>query len=331
MSQVTGRAAVDAVIRSALAEAYSAIKFKYAGGEAFLNINRIFDIHDYAVTQCQQNDITLQAVILTNGTILIKTGIEGLKIRKIKVMVSLDGLGYSHDVQRPFRGGQNSAQQVLAGIKRLIDQGLPPHLSITISDRNCEQIDEVVRFALERNLTFSLNFYRENDCSASFTDLQYCETRMIAGMRAAFHAIEENLPAWSVVGAILDRGQLLSPHEHACGVTRDYLVIDHYGRISKCQMEIDKAVTDIHHPNPLEMIRFSPIGVQNPSVLEKEGCRDCTWRYWCTGGCPVATYRAMGRYDVKSPNCNIYKAIYPEAIRLEGLRLLKYANRPGKP
>ena len=29
-------------------------------------------------------------------------------------------------------------------------------------------------------------------------------------------------------------------------------------------------------------------------------------------------------YDVKSPNCNIYKALYPEVLRLEGLRLLKY-------
>ena len=54
------------------------------------------------------------------------------------------------------------------------------------------------------------------------------------------------------------------------------------------------------------------------------GCRDCEWKYWCAGGCPLTTYRATGRYDVKSPNCNIYKAIYPQAMRLEGLRLLKY-------
>lgn len=50
------------------------------------------------------------------------------------------------------------------------------------------------------------------------------------------------------------------------------------------------------------------------------------WRYWCAGGCPVATFAATGRYDVKSPNCGIYKAIYPEALKLEGLRLLKYGG-----
>ena len=30
----------------------------------------------------------------------------------------------------------------------------------------------------------------------------------------------------------------------------------------------------------------------------------------------MATFRATGRYDVKSPNCNIYKAIYPQALRM---------------
>ena len=68
------------------------------------------------------------------------------------------------------------------------------------------------------------------------------------------------------------------------------------------------------------------VGPLTSSSDEKEGCRACTWRYSCSGGCTIATFRATGRYDVKSPNCNIYKAIYPAALRLEGLRLLKYAT-----
>ncbi|MCS6937773.1 MAG: SPASM domain-containing protein [Roseiflexus sp.] len=59
-------------------------------------------------------------------------------------------------------------------------------------------------------------------------------------------------------------------------------------------------------------------------VDEKEGCRTCTWRYWCAGGCPALTYRVTGRYDVKSPNCRIYQALFPEALRLEGMRVLRY-------
>ena len=40
----------------------------------------------------------------------------------------------------------------------------------------------------------------------------------------------------------------------------------------------------------------------------------------------MATFAATGRFDVRSPNCRIYKAVYPEAVRLEGLRLLAYAR-----
>jgi uncharacterized protein len=35
-----------------------------------------------------------------------------------------------------------------------------------------------------------------------------------------------------------------------------------------------------------------------------------------------------GRSDVKSPYCNVYKALYPEVLRLEGLRLLKWHMPP---
>jgi uncharacterized protein len=91
-------------------------------------------------------------------------------------------------------------------------------------------------------------------------------------------------------------------------------------------MHIRRPVTSVNANDPLAVIRSDQIGVQNLPVLEKEGCRTCEWKNWCAGGCPITTHRATGRYDVKSPNCNIYKALYPEALRLEGLRLLKYGR-----
>jgi hypothetical protein len=39
---------------------------------------------------------------------------------------------------------------------------------------------------------------------------------MIAG--EAYAVIEEQLPPWSVLGSVLDRGQLLQPRQRACGV-----------------------------------------------------------------------------------------------------------------
>jgi uncharacterized protein len=183
---------------------------------------------------------------------------------------------------------------------------------------------EIAGYLLKKGLHFNFNFYRENDCSMPFSDLKFREEKMIDGIIRAYRTIEQNLPEWSLLGALADRSSFSSPHTHTCSVGRDYMVIDHHGKIAKCQMTIGIPITNIYADDPLMDIRNDKLGIQNISVEEKEGCKTCEWKNWCTGGCSLATYRATGRYDVKSPNCNIYKAIYPELLRLESLRLIKY-------
>lgn len=326
MDESTGRASVEAVIASAVTHGFLAVKFKYAGGEASLNHRLMLSLHEHARLLTGQHGLQLHATLLSNGVKLSPALIDKLRAQDIRVMISLDGIGHHHDRQRPFPSGKPSFLFVEHTISELVNRGHAPHLSITVTNRNFSGLSDVVRFALERNLTFSLNFFRDNDCSAQFPDLQYEEQSMIASLLDAFGVIEELLPQWSVLGSILDRGQLLQPRQRACGVGQDYVVIDQHGGIAKCHMEIERTLGDVIRDDPLQLVRKDLGLVQNLPVDAKEGCRDCTWRYWCSGGCAVATFRATGRYDIKSPNCNIYKAIYPAALRLEGLRILKYAR-----
>ena len=325
MDEATGHAAVAAVFRSAAEHGFPAVKLKYAGGEASLNHRLMVKLHAQARELAAGSGIQLYATLLSNGVKLSPALVETLKAEGIRVMISLDGLGSQHDAQRPFPSGKPSFHLVERTIAQLIEQGHAPHLSVTITSRNAPGVADVVRFALERDLTFSLNFFRDNDAAVGFPDLRYEEQAMISALLDSFGVIEDFVPRWSVLGSILDRGQLLQPRQRSCGVGQDYLVIDQRGQVAKCHMEIEKTLGDVFKDDPLQLVRRNQTTALNLVSDEKEGCRDCTWRYWCTGGCTVATFRATGRYDIKSPNCNIYKAIYPEALRLEGLRLLKYA------
>jgi uncharacterized protein len=330
MDEATGRATVEAVIRSAVTHGFPGVKLKYAGGEASLDHRLVASLHGHARALAAQHGLQLHATLLSNGVALPPALIQMLKDEGIRVMISLDGLGSRHDAQRPFANGRPSFRFVERTIGRLVEQGHAPHLSVTITNRNASGVADVVRFALERDLTFSLNFFRDNDCAASFPDLRYEEQAMITALLDAFGVVEEFLPRWSVLGSVLDRGQLLEPRQRSCGVGQDYVVIDQRGRIAKCHMEIERTLGDVFSDDPLHLVRRDVTTALNLLVDEKEGCRDCTWRYWCSGGCAVATFRATGRYDIKSPNCNIYKAIYPQALRLEGLRILKYATPPAQ-
>jgi len=131
------------------------------------------------------------------------------------------------------------------------------------------------------------------------------------------------------LGRLTDRGSATTAHTHTCAAGRDYLVIDHQGYLTPCQMLLGRhRVGHIRDADPLAQVRRPQPWFVNLSVEEKEPCRSCPWRYWCTGGCPLVTYRHTGRFDARSPFCEVYQAIYPQVLRLEALRLIGYA-KPG--
>ena len=324
MSADTAFMAVDAIFRSAVQQGFTQVKIKYAGGEASLRMANVVSVHDYAAQVAQEHGIALQGVLLSNGVMLAQRTIQQIKARNIKVMISLDGIGAYHDTQRPFKQGQGSFEYVDRTIQRLLTNGLVPSISVTISQRNLAGLPELMMYILERELPFSLNYYRDNECATESSSLQFGEQQMIDAMRSAYEIIEQHLPARSLLGSLIDKARLSSPHQSTCGVGQNYMVIDQHGGVAKCQADIKKTVTTIGARDPLRVIQMDRTGVQGLPVEEKEGCRTCDWRYWCTGGCPLLTYRMTNRYDVKSPNCNIYQNLFPEVLRLEALRLLKY-------
>lgn len=326
MSIETGRAAVDATFRSALQGGYKRVKLKYAGGEPLIRFAVVAELQRYAQAVADEMGIELEGVLLSNGTLLTERIVQEMQTLDLHMMISLDGLHGAHDRQRPFATGRGSSDVVQNAIDLALTWGLTPDISVTISGRNVDELPAVLQWILARDLPFGLNFYRENDLSATQDGLRLEEEGIMAGMLAAYKIIEDNLPRRSLLGSLIDRANLSAPHVRTCGVGHSYLVFDHQGHISKCQMAMHDRIASIDDLDPLALIRQSGNGVINLNVSQKEGCRDCEWQHWCTGGCPLATYRATGRYDVKSPFCNIYKALFPAAVRLEGLRLLRYHN-----
>ncbi|MBV9229087.1 MAG: radical SAM protein [Chloroflexi bacterium] len=324
MTDDTARRAVDAVFRSAIKHQFKYVQLKYAGGEASLQMTSVLATHDYATQLARQRGIGLHAYIMSNGVVLPQRYIEQLKARHIGVMISLDGLGAYHDSQRPFISGKGSFTYVDRTITRLLASGLVPSINVTVSRRNLDGLPDLTRYILEHNLPFRFSYYRDNECSTHIRDLQFAETQMIEGMHRAFAVIEQHLPRWRFIDSLIDKASMYGMHQHTCGVGRSYMVIDQHGQVAKCHANIQQVVTTIDEGDPLQAVRDDRNGVQAIAVDDKQGCRSCEWRYWCTGGCPMLTYRITGRNDVRSPNCNIYKALFPAALRLEALRLLKY-------
>ena len=316
--------AVDAVYRSALAYGYEQVRLKYAGGEPMLNFEALLAAQRRAESLSAETGIELRTVVLTNGTLLTDDQLDTLLAHDVQVMVSLDGIGPYQDAQRPPVGrAGGSFKPVRDTLDRLLDRGISPHISVTITAQNLKGLSELVGFLLDRQLRFSLNFYREPDGSSAHRALAFTSGQIIEGLREVFRLIERRLPRYSLLPNLTDRADPSVPHLRPCGVGLNYMVIDCNGDVSKCQMDMAYPITTIDADNPLEAIRKDTARVQNLLVDQKE-CRECVWRYRCAGGCPRLTFQHTGRYDARSPLCEVYRAILPEAVRLEALRMIRY-------
>jgi uncharacterized protein len=321
-----GYAAIEAVARSAQAHHYRRLKLKYSGGEPLLQFSLLTQLHLYAQAIAAQYDLGLDGVVLSNGTLLRPEMLRIMQALKLRLMISLDSLDPSVG-QRPYACGTPSEADARRSVDMALDHGLVPDISITVSSRNAPRICELVSWMLERDLPFSLNLYRAHDLSSHHGDLKLREEAIIASMMAAYQTIAANLPRRSLLASLADRVNLSRPHLRPCAAGHSYLVVDQHGQVAKCQMDMGNTITDVHDRDPLATVRHSSLGMSNPAVIEKSGCRSCRWRFWCAGGCPLVAHRATGQYAQKSPNCNIYEALIPEVLRLEGLRLLKLAAR----
>lgn len=323
MSKTTGRKTIKRIFQTAQKHHFKNIKIKYAGGEPTLKFGLIKKLSAQAQSLSKDSGINLQQVILSNGTNINPQDAEWIVENNVRLMISVDGLDAIHDKMRPFSDGRGSFQIVGQTIdKVLLPNGVAPLVTITITQQNAADVADVVRWALKRDLQISLNFYRHKP--NSLLDLAAEENALINGMLSTYKVYEEMLPIRPFLNGLLDRVQV-GCHLQTCGVGSSYLVINHEGGLTQCQMLLDNPIAaNLKEDEDLfSLIAQGPI--RNFSINQKtiKICQECILRYHCTGGCPLETFRASGDWDAPSPNCNIYRKLFPRALRLEGLRILK--------
>ena len=330
MSVETGYRILDRLVEEANRNHYARIKLKYAGGEPLINFQTLQAIQIYAEEQTTDAGLELETVLISNGTLLNEANLGFLKAHQIRLAVSLDGLGAAHDAQRHFADGRGSFDIIIKNLALARELGLQPLINITITGKNAPHLPELVAFLLQEGYHFTFNLYRENVFAQDQDALALEEARITQALLNSFDVIEANLPDWSLLGALTDRANLQGAHQYTCSAGRDYMVFDQNGRIAQCQMLMHLPVSDLDDPSPLETIRLSStlFADEERSALkvlpvdEKDDCQTCPWRYYCAGGCPLEAKRANGSFRAKSPNCNIYRTIFPRLLQIEAKRLI---------
>ena len=299
---------------------FKKVQIRYAGGEPMMRFKEMLtlthEVREYA------DEIGLDSAfrIISNGTLMTRERAEILKEENIRVSISMDGIGPSHDINRPFVNGKGSVDSVLKGLDLLKGVGVQVGINVVVSASSAQHFPEMVRFCLERNIKYTVSFARENLFSQEA--IQPENQQLINGMRDAFQEVRKNFPERSLLSG-LDLISFASAHTlPACGVESSYIVLSEKGEASSCHMLMNQPQGSIMDPD----ISSKLFNKQQPDIgfssEEKDGCNTCTWRYVCAGGCPAATKLAYGTSKRSSPFCLAYKALIPDLINLEAERII---------
>ncbi len=313
-----GLTLLEQTVRLARQGPYKGLKVKYAGGEPMLAFDRVQRWHIWLEEETDRQGLPLEAVLLTNGTRMTREQARWLREHRIKVMVSVDGVGETHDRLRPRRDGGPSFTLVERPIDEvLLPMGVRPFISMTLTALNVDQAADMARWAvLERGLPLSFNFYRRG--LDGIEDLRPSPEALIRALGKAYRLLEEHLPTWPFTAGLLDRVRLF-PHSRTCGVGQHYFALNAQGQVAACHMLLEQPLAAEVSP---EVLQSAAQQVHNLEVNQK-ACAECPFATLCSGGCPLETYAVTGRWEVRNPYCEVYRALIPLLLRLEGLRLMK--------
>ena len=107
-----------------------------------------FEILDTARPETVQFHHSVQ----TNGVLIDRAWCEFFKQHDVKVGVSLDGPAFLHDRHRQTRSGQGTHARVMAGVRKLQQDGVPFHVICVLTRESLNHADDLVDFFLEHGI-----------------------------------------------------------------------------------------------------------------------------------------------------------------------------------
>ncbi len=271
-----------------------------AGGEPFLRRD-LFAIVDHAI------DVGYTPVcILTNGLLLNEENLSKLVDRRdsIKVQVSVDGYGPTHDWMR----GPGTFSRTTEGIRRLTSRSIKTSIAMTVHSGNIQDIPKMVTLAQELGVQ-KLSLRKLTDMGRAVESKLKFEPRheiidMLLEADGAEKTFDVGNPLFQFATTLRKNIRFKS-----CGIGWECLCLTAEGNVYPCQNAYGadymmmgnikrEHITDIWNSSKkLELFRSLDIDSMNPT------CASCPVRYYCGGACRSTTFQVTGDLNAVSPEC----------------------------
>ncbi len=261
------------------------------GGEPMLEVEKGRKLLGTLSDWAKQHRVAFQGVMSTNAVLCTPERLDRVAPFLKLVQVAFDGPRRIHDTLRIGANGKPTYDQVIAGIRQLVDRGIRVHVRVQVTEP--AQVTELlhdleeqglvghpaIRFAIAVRQQFSRWKCEQDGATIDGDSDMARELRLLA---------PDLLPL-----------AIPSPQFLACVTGGNFLCVTPTGDLYKCITSIDQPECRMgrveKHGRFSFNDRFHEYRVRDP--LSFPECRECALLPLCGGGCPNSAFQAHGSYD----------------------------------
>ena len=317
LSVETGRKAVDFVI--AQSGPRRNIDIDFFGGEPLMNWETVTALTNYCEEQGPLHGKNIRLTITTNAMLLDKEKQDFINEHMDNCVLSLDGRPGVNDAMRPMISGKGSYDKVSGNIRRFVESRgeKPYYVRGTFTRLNTDFAEDVRHIvslgirqvSVEPVVSPENNGYnlREEDLDAVFFEYEKL-AKIVVESKAQGEGFE-----FFHFSIDLNGGPCSFKRLKGCGVGSEYVAVTPDGEIYPCHQftgEKEFLMGNVHD-DPVVLSERVKERFKGLLVPQKDNCRDCWAKYFCSGGCPANAYYATGSLQ----------GIYEVGCRLQKKRL----------
>ena len=303
MSEEVAKKAIDFLIEKSVGRRNLEVDF--FGGEPLMNFDVVKKTVEYARAKEQEFGKNFRFTITTNGLLLDDDKIDFINKEMHNCVLSIDGRKEVNDRMRPNWGGKGCHDLILPKFKKLVAQrgDKDYYARATYTRYNLDFMQDILYLyeqgfdqlseepvVSDPKLDFSI---QEEDLPRIFEEYEALAKKLIEMKKAGekinfFHFMID-----------LNQGPCAIRRLRGCSCGNEYVAVTPHGDIFPCHQFVGN--DDWKMGNVLDGTFNVDIKKQfaKTTIYNKEKCRDCWARFYCSGGCNAANFEKNG--DILKP------------------------------
>lgn len=308
------------------------IEIDFFGGEPLMNFNVVEAVVKYGRQIEKDTNKRFYFTITTNATLLNKHRIEFINEYMDNVVISIDGRKEVHDAVRHDCNGKGSYEKIVPLAQELIAgrKGKSYFVRGTFTAKNKDFSNDVMHLAdlgfkeisVEPVVGSGSNLYfKDSDIHDILREYENLAIKYIERLKT------DNKFRFYHFNINLEDGPCIFKRITACGAGYEYLAVSPEGKLYPCHQFVGQdefIVGDIY--SGISNNRLCKELKEN-TVFEKEKCRECWAKLFCSGGCHANAFFTNG--NIKEPNetsCILQKKRIECAIMIKAWQLQQPAK-----